>query len=67
MWYVAILCPNWSIRCRDTPFFDFQDGGRQPSWMVACLLGPSTKCIVVGCLYHCVKFGWNQHFSFEHM
>ena len=68
---MCIIVPNFAKIGRTVPeiwpIYNFQDGGRPPSWMdlfYACWDHPRS---VFGGLCHCEKFGCNRRSNFDSM
>ena len=66
MLHHAKFCGDRLNRCGDTAFFDFQDGGRPPSWICYTPVW-TTHEVYFGGLCHCAKFGLNRCSSFDNM
>jgi len=49
------------------PFFDFQDGGRPPSWICFTCILTTYEVYLMDGLCHFVKCGWNRCSSFDNM
>ena len=51
--------------CRDMAFFNFQHGGRLPSWICFAPVWTTHPRRLYGGLCHCAKSGWSQCSSFN--
>ena len=49
------------------PVFDFQDGGRPPSWICFTRVGTTHARRVLGGLCYCAELGCNRRSNFDSM